>query len=230
MPMTDDSPAIVTVAVWDWPVRVVHWAMVALVAALLTTGLIGGDMLLVWHMRAGETLLALVLFRLLWGFAGSRNARFTTFVRGPAAVVAYAKSIRRPDRHAYASHNPLGGWMTVAILLALLVQAGTGLFTNDDVLTEGPLARLITKDLSDAISTLHRCGWWLIAGLALVHVVAVLSYLAVLKDNLVVAMASGRKRLPSGVARADDATASGARAIVLLALCAALIWWTVNRL
>jgi len=228
--MSDDSPAGVTVVVWDWPVRFVHWAMVVLVAALLTTGLIGGDMLLVWHMRAGATLLALVLFRVLWGFAGSRNARFASFVRGPAAVVAYAKSIRRPDRHVYASHNPLGGWMTVAILVALLVQAGTGLFTNDDVLTEGPLARLITKDMSDAISTLHRRGWWLVAGLALVHIVAVLSYLVVLKDNLIGAMASGRKRLPLGVARTDDAAASNARAIVVLALCAAVVWWTVNRL
>jgi cytochrome b len=228
--MIDDGPPSVTVAVWDWPVRVVHWAMVALVVTLLTTGLIGGDTLLVWHMRAGETLLALVLFRVLWGFAGSRNARFATFVRGPAAVAAYARSMRRPGRHAYASHNPLGGWMTVAILVVLLLQAGTGLFTNDDVLTEGPLARLVTKDMSDAISTLHRRGWWLVSGLALVHIVAVLSYLVVLKDNLVGAMASGRKRLPVAIGRPDDAAASSTRAAVLLALCAAVVWWTVNRL
>ena len=94
--MTQSVETAIEVPVWDWPVRVVHWAMVLLVVVSLTTGLIGNEML-VWHMRSGETLLALVLFRVIWGFVGSPNARFASFVRGPAAVFATSdpSSVRR---------------------------------------------------------------------------------------------------------------------------------------
>jgi cytochrome b len=230
MPMSEDMNAAVDVAVWDWPVRVVHWAIVVFVAALLATGLLGGDAILAWHMRAGEALLALVLFRVLWGFFGSRNARFASFVRGPAAVLAYAKSVLHPPRETHATHNPPGGWMVVALLLALLAQACTGLFTNDDVLTDGPLVRWITKDLSDAISTLHRRGWWLVAALAALHIAVVVTYVVALKDNLVRPMVSGVKRLPRAAADPAGAAASSGRAVALLALCAVAVWWTVSRL
>jgi cytochrome b len=227
--MDNSVESYVEVPVWDWPVRVVHWAIVVLVAAQITTGLIGIEMR-VWHMRMGETLLALVLFRVVWGFVGSPNARFASFVRGPAAVLAYVRSLVRPPRHVYATHSPIGGWMVVALLLALLIQTATGLFANDDILYEGPLVKLISKDLSDAISSLHRRGWWLVAGLSGLHIVAVFSYLAVLGDNLVYPMVHGRKRLPASVAAAEAAAASSTRALILLAVCGALVWWTVNRL
>ena len=223
----DDS---VEIRVWDWPVRVVHWMIVLLVATLVTTGLVKGDAVLTWHMRAGETLLALVLFRVIWGFAGSRNARFSSFVRGPGEVIAYARSLIRPPHRAHATHNPLGGWMVVALLAAMLAQASLGLFTNDDVLVDGPLVKHITKDLSDSLSSLHRRGWWIVVGLASLHIAAVVSYLVVLHENLVVPMVSGVKSLPSAVARPTDANASTLRALVLLALCAVAVWWTVNRL
>jgi len=219
----------IEVPVWDWPVRVVHWAIALLVAALLTTGLVGNDAL-TWHMRCGETLLALVLFRVIWGFVGSRNARFPSFVHGPRAVVAYIRSLVRPPHQVHATHNPLGGWMVVALLLALLFQAGTGLFTNDDILADGPLVKLVTKDLSDLISSLHRRGWWAVAGLAGLHIVAVLSYFFVLDDNLVYPMVSGEKVLPVGMAEPAAAVASTTRAVVLLAACGAAVWWVVNRL
>ena len=228
-PMTNETDARVEVPVWDWPVRVVHWAIALLVAALVATGLIGDDML-VWHMRFGATLLALVVFRVLWGFVGSQNARFASFVRGPGAVVAYARSLLTPPHQIHATHNPLGGWMVVALLLALLFQAGTGLFTNDDILADGPLVKHISKDLSDSISSLHRRGWWAVAGLAGLHIVAVLSYFLVLDDNLIYPMVSGEKVLPRRVADPAAAAASTTRAVVLLAACGAAMWWVVNRL
>ena len=227
--MTQPVDATIEVPVWDWPVRVVHWVMVLLVAVSLTTGLIGSEML-VWHMRSGETLLALLLFRIVWGFVGSPNARFASFVRGPTAVFAYCRSFVRPPHQVHATHNPIGGWMVIALMLALLFQAGTGLFTNDDILNEGPLVKHISKDLSDAISSLHRRGWWVVAGLSALHIVAVLSYLMVLRDNLVYPMVHGRKTLPPLVADPTAATASSTRAVVVLAVCAAVVWWTVNRL
>lgn len=227
--MTDNSTDRDYVAVWDWPVRVVHWLIVALVAALLTTGLIGNDML-VWHMRAGQTLLALVIFRIIWGFVGSTNARFASFVRGPRAVLDYAMSVIRPPHHAYATHNPLGGWMVVALLVVLLAQATTGLFTNDDILYDGPLVKWIDKDLSDSIGTWHRRMWWVVVALASVHIFAVIGYLMHLGEDLVYPMVSGEKVLPKHLQRPQYAEASTTRALVLLALCGLVVWWTCNRL
>jgi cytochrome b len=216
----------IAVRVWDWPVRIVHWSMVLLLITLLTTAKIGGDAM-EWHMRAGETMLALVLFRVIWGFTGSRYARFTSFVRGPRAVIAYARSIVGPPHEVHAGHNPLGGWMVIGLLLALLAQTGTGLFTNDDVLTEGPLARLITKDLSDTITGFHHRNAWIVIALATAHIGAVLFYLIALKENLIQPMLHGAKTLPATHAIAG-ADANNVKALVLFATCAAAVWLLVT--
>ena len=149
------------------PVRIVHWLLVLLLAVLLATGLAGDDWL-AWHMRAGYAMLTLVLFRILWGFAGSRNARFAAFVRGPRAVratrgrsrTARTRCTRRTIRSAR------GWWWRCS--RRCCCNAALGLFTNDDVLYEGPLVRHITKDLSDTLSSLHRRWWWVVAALAVV--------------------------------------------------------------
>jgi len=228
--MTTDAGGLadpVAVRVWDWPVRIVHWVMVLLLIALLTTAKIGDDAM-EWHMRAGESMLALVVFRVVWGFVGSRYARFSSFVRGPRAVISYARSIFAPPHEVHAGHNPLGGWMVIALLLALLFQTGTGLFTNDDVLTEGPLARLIAKNLSDTISTFHRWNAWIVGALATAHIGAVMFYLIALKENLISPMLHGAKALPAthAIVGADR---NNARAAVLFAACAVLVWWVVTR-
>lgn len=219
----------IRVPIWDWPVRTVHWAIVLLVAVQLATGYAKGE-LLAWHMRAGQALLALVLFRILWGFAGNRHARFSSFVRGPAEAFAYARSLLGGARHTtYAGHNPIGGWMVVLLLLALLVQAGLGLFTNDDVINEGPLVRYVTKDLSDVLSSLHRRNVWIVVALSSVHIAAAFAYLIVLRDNLIAPMFTGSKLLPSARAgEAADATAHG-RAFALLLLCVLAVWLLVRR-
>jgi cytochrome b len=218
----------IAVPVWDWPVRAVHWTLAALFAVLLATGFAGNEWL-AWHMRAGEALLALVLFRILWGFAGSRHARFSAFVRGPAQTLAYARSLLRPPHAIHAGHNPLGGWMVVALLGVLLVQAGLGLFTNDDVLYEGPFARHVSKELSDTLSALHRRNAWIAIALSSLHVLAALAYLAAFRENLIAPMFTGAKTLPRARAgEAIGATAHG-RAIALLALCAFAVWLAVRR-
>ncbi len=229
--MTPDAELVagtVATRVWDWPVRIVHWAMVLLLVALLITAKIGDAM--AWHIRAGEAMLAVVLFRVIWGFAGSRHARFTSFVRGPRAVVAYARSLITPPHEVYVGNTPLGGWMVIALVLTLLFQAATGLFTNDDVLTEGPLVRLISKDLSDTISSFHRRNAWVVAALASAHIGAVLYYLLAFKENLIKPMLDGAKTLPATHAIAGGNEASGAmagRAAALFALCAAAVWLVV---
>jgi len=216
------------VRVWDLPVRVVHWAMVALLIGLVVTGKLGGDWLL-WHMRFGEAMLALVTFRVIWGFVGSRNARFVAFVHGPGAAMRHLRSFLRRPRDPHVTHTPLGGWMVVALLGALLVQATLGLFTNDDGQWSGPFAERVTKATSDAMSSYHRRFAWAIIALASLHVAAVLAYLVLHRQNLTAAMVTGAKRLPSGFGDERDAAAPTARAAVLLALCGVGVWYLVNR-
>ena len=218
----------VAVPVWDWPVRVVHWAMVACLTGLVVTGLVKGDALQ-WHMRIGETLLALVLFRILWGFAGSRNARFGTFVRGPRAALRYVRSRLRPPHEIHVTHNPIGGWMVVALLVAMLAQATLGLYTSDDVLWDGPRAQTVSKETSDLASSIHRRLGWVVVGLAAVHILAVVAYLAVFRENLVKAMVVGRKSVPAAYASPDAASASTVKAIVLMIACGAFVWWISRR-
>ncbi len=227
--MNDANATTDYVAVWDWPVRVVHWSIALLFLGSVTTGLIGGEAM-DWHMRSGQVLLALVIFRILWGFVGSANARFGSFLRGPAAVLTYARSLIHPPHHPHATHNPLGGWMVVALLLALLVQTTTGLFTSDDVMSEGPLTKLVSDATTSAMGKVHRRVWWLLVALASVHVVAVIGYFAHLGEDLVYPMVSGEKVLPTRLHRPHDAAASTPRALVLLALSALAVWWICYRL
>jgi cytochrome b len=219
--------AVERVIVWDGAVRVTHWVLVALLVALLVTGRVGGAWL-EWHMRFGQVLLAVVVFRVLWGFAGSRNARFVTFVRGPRAVASYVRSrlARTPEIHV--SHNPAGGWMVIALLLALAVQAGAGLFANDGELWEGPLAQQVAQETSNALAWFHRRFWWVVLALAVVHVAAVLAYLVVLRENLIVAMIRGAKALPAGVARPEDGLASTPRVLAVLALALVAVFGALS--
>lgn len=181
-------------AVWDWPVRLFHWALVALLGAAWATAEAGIDYMH-WHMRCGYALLTLLLFRVLWGVVGSASARFAGFVRGPRAVWAYARAWfgRRPQH--YLGHNPLGGWMVLLLLLLVAVQAGTGLFANDDIVNEGPLARLVSAATSGLLTAIHKFNFKLLLTAVGLHVAAVLLYL-LRGENLLKAMFTGRK--PAG--------------------------------
>jgi cytochrome b len=202
---------------------------VLLFVLLVISGLRGGDALQ-WHMRFGQALLALVLFRVLWGFVGSRNARFRAFVRGPRAAARYVRSRVRRTPEIHATHNPIGGWMVIALLVAMLVQIGTGLFTNDDILWDGPLAKHVSKETSDALASFHRRFAWVVVTLAALHVLAVVAYLTVFRENLVKAMVDGVKSLPADLADPSAASASGVRAMVLLAACGIAVWFVLHRL
>lgn len=225
-PDTGPAPVVdrVAVPVWDWPVRVVHWAMVFCLVSLVITGLRKGEAML-WHMRFGEVLLALVLFRIAWGFAGSGNAKFSSFLRGPRAAVRYVRSRVRPPHEIHVSHNPVGGWMVIALLLAMLVQATLGLYSNDDILWDGPLAQKVAKDTSDLLSSIHRRFAWVVVGLAAFHILAVLVYLVAFRENLVGPMIVGRKRLPAGYGTPEAARASNTKAIVLMIASGLVVWW-----
>ena len=180
------------VLVWDLPTRLFHWVLVGLVAFTVGSGKLGGNAM-TYHLWGGFAILVLVLFRVLWGLAGGRHARFRDFVRGPRAVTAYASSLLKRDAQRYLGHNPLGGWSILALLLVLLIQAATGLFANDDILTEGPLAVQVSKAASDALTRVHRFNQQVLLALVAIHVAAVFFYLAIKRENLIMPMITGRK-------------------------------------
>jgi cytochrome b len=220
------------VKIWDLPVRLFHWTLVALLAFMFWSGKTGGNVM-EYHMYAGYWVLALVLFRVMWGFAGSTHARFSDFLAGPDRAIAFAKRLVSKSPVTVAGHNPLGGWMVVALLVSLLVQAGTGLFSNDDIAAEGPLFPLISKPLSDKLSTLHSWNFNVLLALSAVHLIAVLFHVFVKKENIVAAMFTGVKTVD---ASAEDAArvpgtrfVSSWRALALFVLAFVAVCLIVKR-
>jgi cytochrome b len=180
------------VPIWDGPTRLFHWLLVVLVVFSFMTGNIGGNAMR-YHEWSGFAILALLMFRLVWGVVGSRQSRFVTFVRGPAAVFRYATNLVRRDSTPFLGHNPLGGWSIIAMLFALLIQAVTGLFANDDIITEGPLFDRVSKATSDGLTRIHRLNEEVIIALVSIHVLAVLFYFLFKRENLVKPMITGVK-------------------------------------
>jgi len=181
-----------TTTVWDLPVRIFHWVLVLLVVSQIVTATIGGNAM-EYHALGGYTILTLVLFRILWGFAGGTHARFHDFVRGPAAVARYAHMLIKGTAATQRGHNPLGGWSVVLMLVSLLVQAVTGLFANDDVMMEGPLAKHVSDDASALFTAIHDINAGILLTLISLHILAVFFYLFRRKQNLIGPMFTGRK-------------------------------------
>ena len=142
------------ILVWDLPQRLFHWSLVALCALSWWSGEEGGVMLK-YHLWSGYAVLTLVLFRIGWGFVGSRHARFGDFLRGPHAILHTLRALPGREALPHAGHNPVGGLMVLALLLVLGVQTGTGLFANDDIMNEGPLYALVSKSMSDRLTGWH---------------------------------------------------------------------------
>jgi cytochrome b len=201
--------------VWDWPVRATHWLLVMAVLGAWWTGEHLEDWFVV-HRACGVTALVLVLFRLGWGVFGTRTARFSSFLAGPSAVLQHLRDLFTRRLAAHAGHSASGGWAVLALWLAVLAQAGTGLFANDDVMNAGPLYGWVSGDLSEALTAWHHEIFDALLLLVLVHVGAVLVYRFWGQQNLVPAMLHGRR----GDVPADEDI--GPERVVR-----ALIWLTV---
>jgi len=205
------------VAVWDTPTRTFHWLLVLLVAVSFVTGKLGGTAM-VYHERSGACILGLVLFRIVWGFVGGRQARFAAFVRGPAKVVDYVRTFLRPEAKPYLGHNPLGGWSILAMLAALSLQAVTGLFATDDILTEGPLVHWVSGATSQWLTRVHHMNATLLTALVGLHVGAIAFYRVVKGENLVKPMIVGYKLWPEPVGTKPSSALLAAGLAVVLAV------------
>jgi len=184
------SPPAVREKVWDTPVRLFHWTIAGLVATSWFTAEQG---LLKIHLWSGLTLLTLLLFRVVWGLVGSTTARFGNFLHPPATVLGYLKSLRSGNKRLYAGHNPAGGWMVMTLIAALLTQVATGLFANDGLHFNGPLAIWVSTDTSDRLTALHGDLFNVLLLLVWLHLVAVFFYWLVKGENLIVPMITGHK-------------------------------------
>jgi cytochrome b len=184
--------------IWDLPTRLFHWVLVVLV------GLSWLSAEMNWmrpHVYSGYAIMALLLFRVIWGLIGSDTARFGYFMKSPAAAFRHLMHLTRREPDNQIGHNAAGGWMVLGILAILAIQVATGLGSNDDVMTEGPLALRLGKERSDWFTHLHHLNFTLIQIVVVLHVLAVIGYRVLKGHNLVLPMITGKKRLP-GNARA----------------------------
>lgn len=223
---TQDATATQAVTVWDLPTRLFHWSLVALIGFQWLSAEMAW---MQWHVWAGYAVLTLVLFRLLWGFIGSRTALFADFVRGPAAAIAYLKAARTGTPQHYVGHNPAGGLMVLALLAFVTFQGITGLFSTDDIFTEGPLYSLVSADTGSLLTTVHKLAFNLLLALIALHIAAALFYLLIKKENLIRPMVLGKKALPAEQVPAARPLAPLWRAAVAFAVAAGVVAFVVNR-
>jgi cytochrome b len=223
--MPDKADAAI-VRVWDLPTRLFHWLLVVLIALQFATAEFG-FLSMDWHYRFGYATLALIVFRILWGFFGSQTSRFVDFVAGPASIARYmklpfAQNLQKSQSvQSSIGHNALGGWSVLALLACVLAQAITGLFSSDGIDEDGPFADSVTPATVKFLTHLHHLGETVLLALIGLHIVAVLLHWLLKQDNLVSPMITGRKR----VTQAPPLFFVGnGRALVLLAAVGLVIF------
>ncbi|MBK1664204.1 cytochrome B [Rhodospirillum rubrum] len=218
-----------TVAVWDLPTRVFHWVLVLLLIVLYASG--EGWLPMSVHMLAGEAVLALVIYRVLWGLVGSPSSRFTHFVRGPKGVISYLKAMAKGAPEPLA-HNPVGALMVLGLLTLLTLLAVTGLFSTDDIATDGPLASLVSSSTMKTFTFVHKTLFNVILALIALHILVAVGSLVFKHENRIRPMVLGVRRV--SIERAAEApkiygpVVASLFALVLLAGSGAFVWWVVR--
>jgi len=215
--------AAVRAKLWDGPTRLVHWGLVVLIAFSWWSAETGR---LTWHRWSGYAVVGLVVFRIIWGFVGSGSARFSRFVRGPAAVAAYFRTLPNRSPTDVPGHNPLGALSVLAILALLAVQVVTGLFAVDlDGFEGGPLSDRVDFDTGRRFAAWHELSFTGIQVLVALHVAAVIFYLVYKRNNLIGPMISGRRSF----ARDPGLTFAPAWLALLVAVLAGAFAWWVSK-
>lgn len=218
-----------TVRVWDLPTRLFHALLAVSVVALVVTAKVGGNWMN-WHLRLGYLVLALLLFRLLWGLVGGHWSRFSQFLYTPSQLWAYLRGHGSP--HWSVGHSPTGALSVFALLAVLGAQVVSGLFSDDEIAFFGPLTRFVDGDTVGLATWYHKAvGQWLLLGLVGLHLLAIAYYRWVRHVRLVPAMVHGDKDLSPSLG-AVPASADGWHPRLLAALlaagCAAFTVWLVG--
>jgi cytochrome b len=217
--MTDDKRLI-----WDLPLRLFHWLFASSIVASYVTAKLGFDWMQ-WHFYLGYWTIGLLVFRILWGFFGPRHARFGTFMRNPSAIWLYVKQMFSRSGVRSIGHNPAGGLMVILMLVLVAIQAGTGLFTTDAVVWEGPYYPSVSESTASFLSTVHNWNFNFIIGAVGLHVAAILFYGLYKKQNLVVPMLHGH--LPAVLVPEHEAIRSSEllKALVISLVASGFVYW-----
>lgn len=217
--VNEARPKTHAIRIWDWPVRVTHWSFVALIPAMYFTA---ENSEWGWHMRLGHVLLALLVFRVIWGVIGTDTARFASFVRGPGRVFAYLRGVY--DEKTTKGHSPLGALAVLALLGVMAAQVGMGLFAGDpyDGAT-GPLNPLVGVTTADTITDTHEWFVYVIFGMIALHIAAIGVYGALRAQNLIGPMIGGKGNKAVSV-EPNQPTPWG-RALGALAISAGFALW-----
>lgn len=216
-----------SVRVWDAPTRLFHWILVICVVALVITAQVGGSAM-DWHFRLGYTVLALLIFRLIWGFVGGHWSRFATFFYSPSRILRYLKGRGAPTDQV--GHNPMGAFSVFAMLGILALQLTSGLMSDDEIAAAGPLTRYVSSEWVSVATFYHKeVGKLILLALVTVHVLAIIFYRLKKGENLVLPMITGDKQLDFPAQNANDRGSDRAKAaaiigLVGLAVVGALRW------
>ena len=212
--------ATLAVPVWDRPIRIFHWALVALIAFSWWSA---ENDHVQWHLWSGYAVLFALTFRILWGFLGSSTARFSSFVRGPRGVMDY---LRRAGQWRTIGHTPVGGLSVVAMLVLLGTQVWFGLLLSDeDGTVSAPLNHLVDFETAELAHDVHEALFNVLLGFIILHVAAIVFYRVVRGKRLVGAMLRGSSELPSGTQ--GLVRASNRRLIACLVAAAAFTGWII---
>ena len=222
------------IRVWDLPIRLFHWLLVFCIIGSLISVNIGGNAI-EWHAYFGYCILTLLIFRFIWGFIGSRYARFSSFLPTRAAVISYLQG----QSPRFLGHNPVGAISVFALLLTLSVQVLTGLFVDDDVAFQGPLAKYVPNYLVSFLSEVHEGNQVVIYTLITIHIAAIWFYKKFKGENLLKPMIYGDKEidpseeahyLPSDLGQASkDGMIQRAMALLLLSLIAIVVGYLLTK-
>ena len=220
------SSAPARLRIWDLPTRLFHWTLVPLLGFAWWSA---EQRMLDWHRLAGYSIFALLVFRLIWGIAGSSTARFANFVGGPSTLVRYVRGHMFNRTAAPApGHNPVGGWSVIAMITILAVQVGLGFFSVDiDGMESGPFSYLADFETGRVASEWHAFIFNVILAITALHVVAILFYLLHRRDNLVGPMISGTRKWTGE--RPTLRFASAWTALILFLLIAGGTWWLIAQ-
>jgi len=179
------------VRIWDIWIRLFHWSIAISVAFMLISGSTGW-LFFDWHRTVGEWILALLVFRLLWGFFGSSNASLLNLVRSPKEALDHLLALFQRRLHSERGHNAAGGWAVLVMLLLLTIQAVTGFFIADeDELVEGALYGNLSSASTDLMYRIHHLNAELLQVVVIVHVAMVFAYLLYGRQNLILPMIHG---------------------------------------
>jgi len=183
------------------------------------------DDLMIWHVRAGKLLLALLIARVAWGFCGSQTARFADFIRSPKEFFNYLPFIKKTEKNNEIGHNPTGGYMVVIMMAVLFVQSISGLGNSDDIFIEGSLYRYLNENTAELMAKIHYNNFYILLILIAMHLLAIASYY-LSGNNLVLPMVSGYKKIQKATKPPYFINAFWALGIFLIVV--AMVFWVLE--